>query len=199
LPDHSTSRRTLLAGSLTGTALGSLLLTTGDTAEAVTVPTDPASDFFLTIPGIPGDSLDANFPKQIEVLDWSWGVTTAISPTNPGSGASKSKPSPFTFVSRLGSASPKLFLACAQGTSIPSATLSARHSGAGATVYLVIKLKTVFVTSYQVAPGPVDAYPLDVVRLEYGAATITYNAQSSVGGPPTAITAGFNFLKDIAL
>lgn len=199
MPDQTTSRRTLLAGSLTGTALGSLLLTTGDAAEAVTIPTDPTSVFFLAISGIPGDSLDAQFPKTIEVLDWSWGVSSAISPTNTGGGAGKSKPGPFTFVSSLGSASPKLFLACAKGTAISSATLSARRSGSGMPVYLKILLKNLYVTSYQVAPGPVDAYPLDVVRLQYGAATITYTPQKPTGGPGTAITAGFDFIKDTAL
>ena len=48
--------------------------------------------------GVQGDSTDASFPKSIEVLDWSWGVTTATSPTNTARGAGKSKPQPFTFV-----------------------------------------------------------------------------------------------------
>jgi type VI secretion system secreted protein Hcp len=196
MTEHAASRRTLLAGTLGGSALGGLVLASQDSAEAVTIPSDPASDFFLAIPGIPGDSVDAAFPNTIGVLDWSWGVATAISPTNTGSGAGKSKPQPFTFVARTGSASPKLFLACAKGTHITSATLTARRSGAQPFVYLTVKLQNLFVTSYQVAPGPVDAFPLDVVRLEYGAVTVTYKLQDDRGQVAKTVTADFNFITN---
>ena len=82
MTDLTTTRRTLLAGTLGGSTLGGLVVATADSAEAVTVPSDPGSDFFLVIDGVAGDSTDASFPKSIVVLDWSWGVTTAISPTN---------------------------------------------------------------------------------------------------------------------
>jgi type VI secretion system secreted protein Hcp len=196
MTEHTASRRTLLAGTLGGSALGGLVLASPDAAEAVTIPTDPTSSFFLAIDGIPGDSVDKQFAKTIDVLDWSWGVNTAISPTNTGSGAGKSKPQPFTFVARTSSASPKLFLACAKGTHFKSATLSARRSGDAAFVYLTIKLQNLFVTSYQVAPAPTDAFPLDVVQLEYGAVTISYTPQTAAGGPGTKVTAGFDFIKN---
>jgi type VI secretion system secreted protein Hcp len=197
MADHTTTRRTLLAGTLGGSALGGLVLGSDDAIAAVSVPSDPSSDFFLDVDGIPGDSLDARFPKTIEVLDWSWGVTTAISPTNTGSGAGKSKPQPFTFVARTGSASPKLFLACAKGTHIKKATLTARRVGDPPFVYLTIKLQNVFVTSYEVAPSPTNAAPFDVVRLEYGAVTVTSIVQNDRGvGVP--VTAGFDFIKNAA-
>ena len=198
MSEHTASRRTLLAGTLGGSALGGLVLASPDAAKAVTIPIDPSSSFFLAIDGIPGDSLDAKFPKTIEVLDWSWGVTTAISPTNTGSGAGKSKPQPFTFVARTSSASPKLFLACAKGTHIKSATLNARRAGDASFVYLTIKLQNLFVTSYHVAPAPTDAYPLDVVQLEYGAVTISYTPQTPAGGAGTKVTASFDFIKNVA-
>jgi len=194
----ATTRRTLLAGTLGGSALGSLIVASADSAEAVAVPSDPASDFFLVIDGVQGDSTDASFPKSIEVLDWSWGVTTTVSPTNTGSGVGKSKPQPFTFVAHTSSASPKLFLRCAKGTHIKKATLTARKKGAGKAGYLTVKLENLFVTSYHVAPAPTDALPLDVVRLEYGAATVTSTQQSDVGGPSTTVTAGFDFIKNAA-
>lgn len=192
---HSTSRRTLLAGTLGGSALGGLVLASQDAAEAVTIPTDPTSAFFLAVDGIPGDSVDAQFPKTIEVLDWSWGLTTTISPTNTGSGAGKSKPQPFTFVSHTGSASPKLFLACAKGTHIKTATLSARKSGARV-AYLTIEMQNVYVSSYQVAPAPTDATPLDVARLAFGAVTITYTPQNPDGSQGSKVTAAFDFIKN---
>ena len=198
MTDHTTTRRTLLAGTLGGSALGGLVLGSDDAIAAVSVPSDPSSDFFLTVDGIPGDSVDKQFPKSIEVLDWSWGVSSAISPTNGGSGAGKSKPQPLTFVARTSSASPRLFLSCAKGTHIKTATLTARRSGELPFVYLTIKLQNLFVTSYQVAPAPVDAFPLDVVRLEYGAVTVSYTPQGPDGRPLPKVTAGFDFIRDVA-
>jgi type VI secretion system secreted protein Hcp len=184
---------------LGGTTLGGLLVASADSAEAVSVPADPTSSFFLVVDGIPGDSTDAGFPKSIEVLDWSWGVTSVISPTNTGSGAGKSKPGPFTFVARMSSASPKLFLACAKGTHIKTATLSARKAGETPVVYLKIKLQNLFVTSVHDAPDPGDAFPLEVVTLEYGAVTITYIQQNPAGGIGTTVTAGFDFIKNLVI
>jgi type VI secretion system secreted protein Hcp len=198
MTDHAATRRTLLAGTLGGTALGGLVLGTSDSAEAVTVPSDPTSDFFLVVDGIPGESVDQQFPKSIEVLDWSWGVNTAISPTNTGSGASKSKPQPFTFVARISVATPKLFLACAKGTHLKKATLTARKTAETPTVYLTLTLENLFVTSDHVAPGPVDAFPLEVVQLEYGKATVSYTGQSPAGGIGKTVTASYDFIKNVA-
>jgi type VI secretion system secreted protein Hcp len=199
MTEHIASRRTLLAGTLGGSALGGLVLASPDAAEAVTIPTDPTSDFFLAISGIPGDSADAQLPKTINVLDWSWGASSVISPTNTGSGAGKSKPSPFTFVAATSSASPKLFLACAKGTHISTATLTARRSGDAPFVYLTVKLQNLYVTSYQVAPSPTDAFPLDVVRLGYGAVTVTYTKQDDRGGVGTTVTTSFDFITNKSL
>jgi type VI secretion system secreted protein Hcp len=198
MADHSATRRTLLAGTLGGTALSSIVLASEDSAEAVSVPSDPTSQFFLQVDGIPGDSTDKSFPKAIEVLDWSWGVTSAISPTNTGSGASKSKPRPFTFVARTSSASPKLFLACAKGTHIKSATLTARRSGEVPFVYLTITMENLYVSSYDLAPDQGDAFPLDVGQLQVGKVTISFTKQDAAGGVRTKVTAGFDFVKNLA-
>jgi type VI secretion system secreted protein Hcp len=198
MSQQAASRRSLLAGTLGGSALGGLVLATPDSADAVTVPSDPGSSFFLAIDAIPGDETDADVPRTIRVLDWSFGAATAISPTNTGAGVGKSKPQPFTFVTRMSSASPKLFLACAKGTHIPTATLTARRVGAVPFVYLELTLKNLFVTSYQAAPHPVDAFPLDVVRLEYGAVRIAVKVQNLDGSART-VTTGFDFIENVVV
>ena len=132
MADHTTTRRTLLAGSLGGSALGGLVLTT-DAEAAVSVPSDPAVDFFVALAGLPGESQDAQFPKTFDTLDWSFGATTSVSPTNTGNGVGKVKPQPFVFVKRVDKASPILFMTCATGKHFPSATphrTQARRQGA---------------------------------------------------------------------
>jgi len=177
------SRRTLLAGTLTASAFGGLLAGTGSGA-AQAIPSDPTSLFFLAIPGIPGDSTDDRHPDTIELLDWSYGVDNTISPTNTGSGTSKSKPRDFVFVSRMGVASPKLFAATAKGTHFASAQLFARRAATEGTFdYLVVKFENLFVTSYAVAPSDTDAWPMDVVHMDYGRITVTFRPRPVAPGP----------------
>jgi len=198
MSEHITSRRTLLGGALSATTLGAMV-TAAAPAEA-SVPTQPASDFFLLINGIKGDSTNAAHAKTIEVLDWTFGVETLISPTNTGSGASKSKPKDFTFVARTSIASPALFLAAAKGTHFTAATLFARRIGVEQPYdYLTIKLENLFVTSYVVAPDSVDAFPTDVVHMDYGKLTMTYKPQLPTGQIGTPVTAGFDFINNVAL
>lgn len=191
-----TSRRTLLGGALTASA-ASAMFASASSAEAV--PTNPTSSFFLAINGVQGESTDAKHPKTIEVLDWTFGVDNAISPTNTGSGAGKSKPRDFTFVARSSIASPVLFLKAATGAHLTTATLYARKNGEQTWDYLKLRFDNLFVTSYAVAPDPGDASPLDVVHLEYGKVQITWVQQSPTGGPGTAVTRGFDFINNVVI
>jgi len=191
-----TSRRTLLGGALTASA-ASAMFASASSAEAV--PTSPTSSFFLAINGIPGESLDAKHPKTIEVLDWSFGLDSAISPTNTGSGAGKSRPRDFTFVARSSLASPLLFIRVATGAHLTTATLYARRNGEQTWDYLKLRLDNLYVTSYVVAPDPTNAAPLDVVHLEFAKAQMTWVTQSPAGGPGTSITKGFDFINNVVI
>jgi len=193
VPDSTTSRRALLGGALSlGGAALAVSSATGE-ASAAGIPADPSSDFFLTIPGMPGESNDAQFPQTIEALTWSFGVTSSVVATGTGAATDKSKPSPFVFVARASKASPKLLLAVATGKHLTSVTLDARFHGEVPINYLRVKLETVVVTSYQVAPGEMDGWPLDVVRMDYLKITTTYTPQNPNGSPGTPVTAGFDF------
>jgi len=55
------------------------------------------------------------------------------------------------------------------------------------------------VTSYVVAPDPVNAFPLDVVHVDYGRVQITYVPQLPTGGPGTPVTTGFDFISNTAV
>jgi type VI secretion system secreted protein Hcp len=193
IPDTTASRRALL-GSALGLGGAALALSAPGVASAAGIPTDSSSDFFLTIPNIPGESRDVEHPQALDLLTWSFGVTSTVVATATGSAADKSKPSPFVFVARAGTASPKLLLTCATGKRLPSVTLDARYHGEFLWRYLQVKLETVAVTSYQVAPGEQDGWPLDVVRLDYAKITMTYTPQDSTGAPGTPITAGFDYV-----
>ncbi len=196
--DLSTSRRALLSGAL---GLGGLaaMAPTGQ-AFAAPVPVDPSSDFFLKIAGVEGESSDEMHQKEIDLLTWSFGVTSSASPLTTGGGASgKSKPTDFTFVAPTSKASPKLYQLVCTGKRVKSVVLTARRSGEVPQEYLTVTMNDALVTSYQVAPGETDGYPLDVVRLDYAKITYSYRPQNRDGSPGTAITFGFDFAANKAI
>ena len=195
--DALTSRRVVLAGAL---GAGGLALTGAEAAAAAPIPQSPSSSFFLEFdPVIQGESTDSQHVNWIELLTWSFGDTTSIAPTNIGSGASKSKPSDFIFVARLSKASPVLFEAVATGKRYATATLDVSKSGAARFSYLKVTLGNLYVSSYQVAPGESDGFPLDVVHLRYGNIKYAYTQQKPDGSLGTTTQVRFDFIANKAL
>ena len=197
MSEKLTTRRTLLGGALTASAASAMFASASETQA---IPSSPASLFFLSIAGIEGEATDSKHPKTIQVLDWTFGVDTSISPTNTGSGTGKSKPRDFTFVARSSKASPLLFIKAATGAHVTTATLFARRSNVEQTWdYLKLKFDNLFITSYAVAPDPLNAFPLDVVHIDYGKVQMTWVPQSPTGAPGSPITKGFDFINNVVV
>ena len=158
-----------------------------------------AERWFLKIDGIVGDSTDATHKDEIDVLSWSWGVTQTGGSSGPGGtggaggGAGKAAFDDFHFVSRIGRASPTLFLASATGTHHKTASLSGvRVGGKGpSSEFLKYKLSDVVVTSDQHAGDSAD-FPVEQFSLNYSKIEISFTPQTASGAAGTAIKAGFD-------
>ena len=108
-----------------------------------------ASDYFLKIEGIDGESNDLAHQKWIELQSWSWGESNAGSGTAGGGlGSGKVSMQDFHFVSRIDKASPLLMLACATGQHIQKAQLNVRKAGGKQEIYLEIRLEDILVSSF---------------------------------------------------
>ena len=111
-----------------------------------------AIDAFLKIDGIDGESTDQAHQAWIEVLSWSWGVSQPGQRMTTGTGlVNTGKPSfqVFTIGKRIDKASPKLFLGCATGKHIASASLDvAKVNGDGVAeeAYIHIKMSNLLVS-----------------------------------------------------
>jgi type VI secretion system secreted protein Hcp len=200
MTDAVATRRALLAGALGVGTLGALA--PGFSADAAApIPTNPSSDYFLRVDGILGESLDDRHRDWIDLLTFSWGVSSSLNPlvTSPGTPASKSKPADFVFVANSSRASPRLFLACARGTKINNVLLEVVKAGADRFTYLKVLLQDVRVASYNQAPSADFGIPLDVVNLRYVKITETFVPQTPTGAPGTPVVAGFDFAADAAL
>jgi type VI secretion system secreted protein Hcp len=141
-----------------------------------------AVDMFLKIDGIPGDSTDNKHKDEIEVLSFSWGVRqTGASSGGGGGGSGKAEVSDFSFIKRVGAASPALFVAVCKGDHFDEAIFTASSgaaSGKKATFYKVT-FSDVLISSVSPA-GQGNDLPMESVSLNFAKVEIEY--QDAKGG-----------------
>ena len=169
----------------------SLSRTLALTAPAVALTlsgANAASDYLLELDGIKGESSDSKHAGAIEIESFSWG---ASNPGAIGSGT-QGKSITFTLRKRIDKASPLLFLACAKGNHIPSATITLRktNSSGGKTDYYQVTLSDCLVSSYQTSSGPPDdqggtttGAPEDRVSFNFQKVVFTYTRLDETGEP----------------
>ena len=155
-----------------------------------------AVDYFLHIAGVEGESTDAKHKGWIDVDSWSWGESNPA-PLSPGGtgggGAGKVNIQDFHFVSRVSKASPKLFLACANGQHFKEAKLVGRKAGKSQQEFLTWTFSDVLVTSYQTGGSEGgDLLPVDQASLAFAKLKVEYRAQKADGSLDAAISAGWD-------
>jgi len=153
-----------------------------------------ATDMFLKIDGMEGESTDDKHKNEIEVLSWSWGETqTGVHSFGAGGGAGKVNMQDFHFVMKVNKASPKLFLACATGEHIKKAILTCRKAGGTQQEFLKWTFTDLLVSSYQTGGAShSDELPTDQISLNYAQAEVEYKEQKADGTLGGAVKGGYN-------
>jgi type VI secretion system secreted protein Hcp len=148
-------------------------------------------DYFLKIDGIEGESQDKTHKNEIQIESWSWGETNkGTAATGGGGGAGKVQMQDFSFMMRVNKASPKLFLACANGDHIKSAILTCRKAGKDQQEYLKWTFTDVMVSSFQT--GGTEVVPTEEISINFTQAQVDYKEQKSDGTLGGAISAKYN-------
>ncbi len=156
-----------------------------------------AVDYFLKIKGIEGESFDAKHKNEIDVLSWSWGESqSGTHAAGGGGGAGKVNMQDFSFVMKVNKASPKLFLACANGEHIPEATLVCRKAGKEQQEFLTIKLSDCLVSSFQTGGTTGSSYESESVSLNFSKIQYEYRAQKADGTLDGAIKGGYDLKQN---
>ena len=154
-----------------------------------------ATDIFVKIGDIKGESQDAKHKGEVEVLSWSWGVAQTGG-TGQGGGGGSGKPSfsDFHFTHQIDKASPLLMAACATGKHIKDATITNRKAGKGQQEYLIIKMNDILITSVQPALSGGEG-GIESVTLKPAKVHLEYKPQKADG----SLDAGVHFKYDIKL
>lgn len=150
-------------------------------------------DYFLKLKGIDGESTDDKHKGEIDVESWSWGETqSGTHATGGGGGAGKVAMQDFHFTMMVNKASPKLFLACAEGEHIAEAKLTCRKAGKGQQEYLIYKFTDLLVASYQTGGSRGELVPVEQISLNFSKVEVEYKPQKADGSLDGSISAGYN-------
>lgn len=151
-----------------------------------------AVDYFLKLDGIQGESQDANFKNQIQLMSWSWGASQVSSVAGTGgSGAGKADLSDFACMLYFDKSTPNFFKSIGKGTHIATGTMSAVKSGADGKPYLKVDFTEIFVSSLQISAS--SEVPTVSLSFTYNQIKIDYSVQDENGnlkstGPVTYST-----------
>jgi type VI secretion system secreted protein Hcp len=152
-----------------------------------------AQDYFLKIDGIEGESTDSKHKNEIDLLSWSWGeVNSGSHAGGGGGGAGKVSMNDFNFTMLVNKASPKLLLACANGTHIPSALLVCRKAGKEQQEYIKIKFTGLLISSFQTGGSSGEVVPVDQISVNFSKIEYEYYPQTEKGTLGTKIPVGWD-------
>lgn len=124
-----------------------------------------ATDIYLKVDGVTGESADANHTEWIDVGYFNWGAEqTGSMDAGGGGGAGKVGFTDLMVVANMDRATPSLLQFCSSGKHIPEVKLSCCKAGGTQIEYATYILKDVIVTSVKT----LGSAGLETSRLTYG-------------------------------
>ena len=155
-----------------------------------------ASDIFIKIDGIAGESNDAKHKDEIEVSDWKWSIEQASNMhSGSGGGAGKAAVGDLLFWHQVDRASPNLTKFCLTGNHIAHAKLTVRKAGGSPLEFYKIAMSDVIVT--KVNPISNEEGVFEQVGLSFAKVTQEYILQNAQGGSGGVVTAAFDIKKNV--
>jgi type VI secretion system secreted protein Hcp len=157
-------------------------------------------DFFLKIDGIDGESTDSKHKNEIDVQSWGFGASQSGSMHGGGGGgAGKVSVQDLHFTAKVSKATPKLFLACANGEHLKKAVLVARKAGKEQQEYMKLTMTDLLVSSFQMGGSSHDGIvPVDQVSLNFAKIEIEYKEQKEDGTLGGVVKTGYDLKQNQA-
>ena len=150
-------------------------------------------DYFLKIDGIEGESPDAKHKNEIHLDSFSWGESNSGSMAHGGGGgAGKVAMQDIHYTCKLGKQSPKLALACADGSHIKKAILTCRKAGKDQHDYYVVTVTDMLVSSYQIGGHGGEVTIVENVSLNFAKIEWDYKEQKIDGSLGGSVKAGYD-------
>jgi type VI secretion system secreted protein Hcp len=152
-----------------------------------------ATDMFLKLDGVTGESKDKVHPKEIDVLAWSWAMSNCGSAhVGGGAGSGKADVHDLSFTKYVDSSSPKLMLNCCSGTHLAKGLLTVRKAGGNPLEYVKIKMETIYITNVATNGSGAEDRLTENVTLNFAKVSVDYTPQKADGSADTAIPFGWD-------
>lgn len=144
-------------------------------------------DMFLRLDGaktgtVKGESFDATHPEEIEVVDWSWGMS-AHRDVGGGGATGRTALSELRIVKRVDTASTALMSVMRNNEPVKKAVLTVRKAGDRPIEYLIVTIERGRIVSYDIASesalGPELTERLAIV---FEKIEVEYHPQDPKGG-----------------
>jgi type VI secretion system secreted protein Hcp len=148
-------------------------------------------DAFIMIDGIEGESTDDKHQGWIEVLHYEMGMTQKVSTTASSAGGASAERATFqdfTFTKLLDMATPKLALACADGTHIDKIIVEICRAGTDKVKFMEYELCNCIISKVSMESG--GEFPFENVGINYGKVHWCYTQQKRAGGGTAGNVAG---------
>lgn len=159
-----------------------------------------ATQMFLKIDGVEGESKDNTHAKEIDVLSWNWGMAqSATSHIGGGGGAGKVNMQDLSVTKYNDKASAKLMQACASGQHFSKATLTVRKAGDQPLEYLVMELSHVMISSISTGLSEEEDRQTENVTLGFATVKTSYTPQDVHGQPENEVEFGWDSEANVPL
>jgi len=158
-----------------------------------------ATDTFLQIDGLKGESTDGDHKDWIELISWSSGVSQSASASAGSAGGGtvgRCKHEDFVISKYIDLSSPKLSEMCSSGKHIKKVVLEGmRASGDKRVKYWAVEMDQVVIS--KVASGLADGndLPTETVSFNFGSITWTYTKQTRDGSGSGNTNGGWDLTK----
>ncbi len=160
-----------------------------------------AVDIFLKLSNnIKGESQDATYKDNVDVLAWSWGLTqSGTTHVGKGGGGGKVNVRDIVLTKYVDLASNDLIKRCTSGEHIEKGELIVRKSGGNTPVeYFVIKMENLMITSYETG-GSKDGLDRiqETLTLNFRKFGVIYTLQEDSGAPGPQSQTGWDIAENI--
>ncbi len=159
-----------------------------------------ATDMFLELTDIPGESEDFKHKDQIEILSWgtSYEQPASQAKTATGPSVERCKAEPVTIAKIMDKATPLLLKRIWSGKLIAKGTITCYRADEEGTpvLYLSIEMLNILVATYSLSGAEGDI-PQEEVGLSPGQITFNYDQQKKTGGKVGVNPASVNFITGV--
>jgi len=146
---------------------------------------------FLKFSTIAGESIDAKHANWIDITKFSFGSGYST-PVTPG-GSTYPIATEFTITKKLDKSSPPLFLACAQGSVVPTVTLELVTSNTTRVFYRITLTNATVKSIMTAGTAALDATPTESVAVTYQKIQIDYYTTDGSGVTTLASSITWDF------